>query len=897
MPSSTASESTLIGRSAELGQIALAIADPVAHGVALVGAAGLGKSRLAFECMALGERAGFAVVQAVATPAAKQITLGALSHLLPPRTAAADPLDGLHSDLQPAHMLSLVQSGLTSRAQGRPLMLVVDDAHHLDAASAHLIHQLAATDSAFVVFTLRVGEEFPLAISSMWKDQLVRRIDVGDLADNHIVELAEFHLSGPLGSDTARAIVKAARGNALFARELALGARESGALTRSSNGEWAVNGSLGHTPRLRDLVESRLVGLDAEQRRVLDLIALTEPIGAEFIQEIFSLDVLATLEQRGLIMVQQDHQRLDVRMTHPLYAESLAGSAWTLRRRADVKALTVLVRKAGARRASDAIRVASWELEATGRADPDVLVRACLGAHYSADDRLAERLSRAGIAQLEPGDLRLWQFQFVLGATLARTGNYRAAEPILIAALSSCGSADARVRIRLSMAAGVAECDGNTVRAVELFDSIQRDALGVSPELLVDAALLKAVLLADSGYPVDALAILEETSEEFDSPSLVVMRSLAMAASLLAVGRCVDGLRAADKGLHDHLAFGDVSMAYHPASHFLYRINGLLEDGRCADAWRDAEWLYNFGVENDRNLSKSGGAILKARIALRQGRAATAITWSEQALQHSGELKSTGHGRWALAACSAAHALRGDIERARELLKAIEEQGGVSWFIGEPELILARLWIHRAMGRHDSALEYLGHVIDQVHNRGCYQLEGLLLLEAQRIVATADRAQRLAELAALSQGRMIAAASHTATGLAKKDGVMLDRAAELWAQCESWLNAAEASSKAADMHRKAGDQRRATASTNATAPWLALTEGAMSSDALVLDAHTPLTAREREIALRAASGASSKSIAAELFLSARTVDNHLQRIYTKLGVVGRDELGSRIGVT
>lgn len=55
-----------------------------------------------------------------------------------------------------------------------------------------------------------------------------------------------------------------------------------------------------------------------------------------------------------------------------------------------------------------------------------------------------------------------------------------------------------------------------------------------------------------------------------------------------------------------------------------------------------------------------------------------------------------------------------------------------------------------------------------------------------------------------------------------------------------------------------------------------------------------LTRREREIASLAARGMSSPEIARTLFVSVRTVDNHLQRVYAKLGISKRSELAARL---
>jgi ATP/maltotriose-dependent transcriptional regulator MalT len=53
-----------------------------------------------------------------------------------------------------------------------------------------------------------------------------------------------------------------------------------------------------------------------------------------------------------------------------------------------------------------------------------------------------------------------------------------------------------------------------------------------------------------------------------------------------------------------------------------------------------------------------------------------------------------------------------------------------------------------------------------------------------------------------------------------------------------------------------------------------------------------LTARERQVALLAQRGATTKGIAERLHLSERTVESHLAHVYSKLGVSGRKELAS-----
>ena len=55
--------------------------------------------------------------------------------------------------------------------------------------------------------------------------------------------------------------------------------------------------------------------------------------------------------------------------------------------------------------------------------------------------------------------------------------------------------------------------------------------------------------------------------------------------------------------------------------------------------------------------------------------------------------------------------------------------------------------------------------------------------------------------------------------------------------------------------------------------------------------------QSQTLALLAAQGVASKEIASRLYLSVRTVNNHLQSVYTKLGVVSRTELADALALS
>jgi DNA-binding CsgD family transcriptional regulator len=97
------------------------------------------------------------------------------------------------------------------------------------------------------------------------------------------------------------------------------------------------------------------------------------------------------------------------------------------------------------------------------------------------------------------------------------------------------------------------------------------------------------------------------------------------------------------------------------------------------------------------------------------------------------------------------------------------------------------------------------------------------------------------------------------------------------------------------MHRARAESRHATAAQQRSVE-IAERAGGLHTPGLTRgEGIEPLTAREREVALMAAAGRSSKDIGDRLGLSTRTVDTHLARVYRKLGIPGRSELASALG--
>jgi DNA-binding CsgD family transcriptional regulator len=128
------------------------------------------------------------------------------------------------------------------------------------------------------------------------------------------------------------------------------------------------------------------------------------------------------------------------------------------------------------------------------------------------------------------------------------------------------------------------------------------------------------------------------------------------------------------------------------------------------------------------------------------------------------------------------------------------------------------------------------------------------------------------------------------------DPAELGRVADRFDDLGAGLYAAEAAAQASHAARGAGDLPTARRWATRVEELLA-DLGPVSTPALDLRAEVVrLTDREREVAGLAARRVPSKEIASQLHLSRRTVDNHLQRAYSKLGVNDRQGLAEALGI-
>ncbi|MBV9952382.1 MAG: AAA family ATPase, partial [Acidimicrobiia bacterium] len=504
----------LVERHDELEQFAATLADPRAHGFVIHGPAGVGKTRLADQCLAAAAAAGRAVARATASEAAGAVPLGALAHLLPPG------LGDRRSDL--VAVVAEVRAVLEDNDE--PLVLFVDDLQLLDPTSATLLAQLVDADLVFLVGTVRAGEPLPRVLDGLWQRARVRRVDLPDLTAAGLDTLLHLVLQGPVEASTINEIATRSEGNVLFVRELVLGALDQGHLVEQ-HGVWRLVQPLTATPRLVEVVAARLGGLDRVTLDALEAIAVWEPVSISVLESALDARALETLDRLGFLTMRTDGRRRRVSLAHPLYGEIVRERTPALTRRRLLLEKADRIDANGARRREDPITVANARLEATGSADPRLLLSAARLARYGQDAHQVARLGRAALADGITSEGGL-----LVGEACHELARYEEAEAVLSAAVDGTADDDELFVPLVEM------------RSRNLMWGLFRheDAIAVNDDArsrlddgpgAVRLDLNKAMLLTYTDRPVEGLALLAQVGE-VEPPAARALRSVSEVTAL-----------------------------------------------------------------------------------------------------------------------------------------------------------------------------------------------------------------------------------------------------------------------------------------------------------------------------------------------------------------------------
>jgi DNA-binding CsgD family transcriptional regulator len=857
----------LVGRAAELERVSVLLRGG-AGGVVLAGSAGVGKTRLASECLSLAEERGFVPLRVAATQAASSMPFGAYAAFVPDLAGGSDRAD----------VLRLVATAVMAEGRGKRVVLLVDDAHLLDEGSAALTHQLAGRKETFVLVTVRSGEPASDAVVALWKDGLAGRVELSPLLVDQVGELLTAVLGAPADGATVQVLFERTGGNVLFLKELVLGALDAGAL-RSDGGLWRLHGQLPPSARLVELVERRLARLAETDRNALEVLALGEPLGVDVIGE----TNVEGLERQGLLRIEEDGRRLHVRLAHPLYGDVLRARLSPLRLRRLSQTLADAVEARGARRAADVLRVATWQLQAGTAVGSKRLLAGAHQAYARHDLALAERLARAARDAGGGFDAGL-----LLGLILAKAGRGRASEAQLAALVPE--AVTDRQRAALANTRILYLTGYRPSQAIQVANEAE-EAIA-DPAARAEVTAWRTFLLANCGHIAEARDLAESVVDCATGLGLV-MACGVVAWTLGQAGRVSDALAAADRGLAAYQALAGHPFPFAPEMHLWWRSEALALAGYSARAEELADRGYRAAVA-DGSVEGQAFASWSLGIALlAQGRVDSAARWARLAADLFLQQGNVGSAGGALLSAAIAGAMTSRAGEASDILSqydALPVQNPL--FVVHS--MLARAWASAAGGDLSKAAELFIEASEQARAQDSFAVESSVLHDLARTGHATRVAPRLAELAELLEGPLAPARAAHAAALAAGDPVALAAASAVFEEMNAFLLSAEAAADAVVAWRKAGDPRSAAAAERRARALVDRCEGPRTPALTAISVRVALTARELEIARLAAAGVSNKEIAARLFLSLHTVQNKLHAAYEKLGVDGRGELAAAL---
>jgi DNA-binding CsgD family transcriptional regulator len=790
---------------------------------------------------------------------------------------------------------------LAAAAETRPVLVVVDDAQWLDRSSQDALRfamRRVGADRVAVLCAAREGEERTFDAPG------VEAITPAGLSREAATSLLQARGAGEVADEVAGRLHEATRGNPLALVEL------PGLLTPE---QLAGAAPLGDPLPVGSTVERafarRAEALPESSRLALLVAVLDGPATLDrVVAALARLDVfpasLEPAENAGLVRLDDGRVEFahplvrsgvyhasspsDRRVAHRALAEVLAGSAdadvraWHLAGAAlgpDEAAAEALAAAGGRARERRGYDAASAAFERAARLSPeeskriDRLAEAAEAALAAGAGERARALLDEALAICEDAVPRA-RLLALRGDVEALTGSQDAAHARMVEAADLVELADPAMAARaLRLAVQAALFAGRAGLALETARRMRRLAPRDGGDLDESADFVLGEALAFAGERAEAAPVLERSIE------LTLARS-----DLRHVGRAAVGLglldrpsaglalalessrRARDDGPNrlayilepaawNALRAGDWTAAVVCASEGLTLATEMRQDPLAASfaielahvaAGRGDEPACRARVEQARALAEKHGIVLLG-------------FWAS----YVEALLELGLGR-----------LEPAVERLAQLAPTLGELGLFDRdFVPEPDLVEACA----RLGRDDDAHEYLEEWAAR-GERASPEWGGAMTARCRGILAEDDAFDEYFAAALALHGRAEDAFAEARTRLCygerlRRAGRRIDARVELRAALAAFevLEAAAWIERARRELRATGEKlgRRAAATGD------------------------ELTPQELQVAIRVAEGRTNREVGAALFLSPKTVEFHLARVYRKLGVSSRAELARR----
>jgi len=396
----------LIGREAALGQ-AMGLVES-GTGIAILGPAGVGKSRLLQDLVGWADSSGIAVIRAVASVSTRSIPFAPFVGLLP-----GDPTPDRLA------MLGAALSALEDRAGSHGVLLAIDDAHHLDESSLAFLVSAVTSGTAIIALTARTGERMESDLVDLWTNGVIARVDVGPLDRDDTRVLVESTL-GAVAPELDAELWRLTEGNPLILHELIEGTVGI-SIEKDERDVWNLTGSLIESPRLSDLVTTRLRAVPDKLRPAMDMVAVGAPLPWA-IAEAAVGERVAELEERGLVAGSGTSGDRKLVAAHPLYGEILKMHIGETRTRAAYRRLVQAATRVDP--IPDPLQVALWQRDSGQLVSAELAMAGARAALVRHEPGLTEEL-------LRPLDTEDDQVALLLGRALSYRQRFAEAEEIL----------------------------------------------------------------------------------------------------------------------------------------------------------------------------------------------------------------------------------------------------------------------------------------------------------------------------------------------------------------------------------------------------------------------------------------------------------------------------------